>query len=212
MAVRDKGLSDPNDLVLVSVERLSEIVGRRRRAEALIRAVGEVQGRFLEVWKARHLRRASEQPGRREFIEKSYSLVGTQYEDAIEEMLESLEWSVEKLDDGKRQGVPDFLLTWNDTSIVIECKTKQNEEALISKEDAFSVLTKSVDINADHRITIGKPDFSAFCREKAAGARTVTLVPHYCFAEAMIRAWEGSLSVDDLFSWLLAPGVAEIGL
>ena len=108
--------------------------------------------------------------------------------------------------------MPDFLLKWQDRSIVIECKTKQSKEALINKDDAFSVFAKSVDINTDHRLTIGKPDFSAFCREKAAGARDVTLVPHYCFAEVVLRAWEGNMSTDELFDWLLKPGVAEIGL
>ena len=85
------------------------------------------------------------------------------------------------------------MLKWQGQSIVIECKTKQSSEAVINKEDAFSILVKSVDINADHRVTIGKPDFSAFCREKAAGARGVTLVPHYCFAEVIVRAWENAL-------------------
>ena len=210
MAVRGEGLNDPNDLISTPVERVSEIVGGRRRAEALIHAVAEVQGRLLKGWKIRHLRRASQQPDRRQFIEESYDAIGTDYEAAIEAMLKSLDWSVEKLDDGKRQGMPDFLLKWQSRSIVIECKTKQSNEALINKEDAFSVLAKSVDINADHRVTIGKPDFAAFCREKAAGARDVTLVPHYCFAEAILRAWEDALSTDDVFTWLLKPGVAEI--
>ena len=74
-----------------------------------------------------------------------------------------------------------------------------------------NLLAKSVDINADHRVTVGKPDFSAFCREKAAGARDVTLVPHHCFAEATLRVWEGHLSTQDVFNWFLKPGVAEIG-
>ena len=211
MAVHEEGLSDPNDLISSPVERVSEIVGGRRRAEALIHAVGEVHGRFLEVWKGRHLRRGRQQPDRGRLIEESYNATGIQYELAIEEMLKSLDWSVEKLDDGKRQGMPDFLLGWTGRSIVIECKTKQNTEALINKDDAFAVFAKSVDINADHRLTIGKPDFSSFCREKAAGARNVTLVPHKCFVEAILRAWEGTLSTDALFNWLLKPGVAEIG-
>ena len=172
MAVRGEGLSDPNDLISAPVERVSEVVGGRPRAEALIRAVAEVQGRFLEVWKSRHLRRAGQQPDYGKLIEESYNATGIQYELAIEGILKSLEWSVEKLDDGKRQGMPDFLLKWQDRSIVIECKTKQSKEALINKDDAFSVFAKSVDINTDHRLTIGKPDFSAFCREKPQGRGT----------------------------------------
>ena len=212
MAVQKEGLSDPNDLITTPLERLGEIVGGRRRAEALIHAMGEMHGRFLEVWKVRHLRRTRQQPDRGRLIEESYNATGVEYERAIEGILRSFEWAVEKLDDGKRQGMPDFLLSWQGHSIVIECKTKQDAEALISKDDAFAIFGKAVDINADHRLTIGKPDFSAFCKEKAAGARNVTLVPHNCFAEAVLRAWEGSLSTDELFNWLMEPGVAEIGL
>lgn len=211
MAVREEGLSDPNDLISTSVERVAEVVGGRPRAEALVHAVAEAHGRLLEGWKVRHVRRASQHPDRVRIMEVSYDATGTDYETAMEEILGSLDWSVRKLDDGKRQGVPDFLIQWRGRSMVVECKTKQSNEALINKEDAFAVLAKSVDINADHRVTVGKPDFSAFCREKAAGARNVTLVPHYCLAEFILRVWEDVLLTEDVFNWLLKPGVAEIG-
>ena len=210
MALRGEGLSDPNDLLSTSVERVAEVVGGRPRADALIQAVAKAQGRFLEGWKIRHQRRASQQPDRLRIMKMSYDATGNDYEDAMEEILRSLDWSVSKLDELKRQGVPDFLIQWRGKSIVVECKTKQSSEALISKEDAFAVLAKSVDINADHRVTIGKPDFSSFCREKAAGARNVTLVPHYCIAESILRVWEDVLSTGDVFNWLLRPGIAEL--
>ena len=89
MAVRGEGLSDPNDLISAPVERVSEVVGGRPRAEALIRAVAEVQGRFLEVWKSRHLRRAGQQPDYGKLIEESYNATGIQYELAIEGILKS---------------------------------------------------------------------------------------------------------------------------
>ena len=211
MAVRGEGLSDPNDLMSTSVQRIAEVVGSHPRAEALVHAVAERQGRVLKGWKVRHLRRAGQQPNRVRIMEASYDATGTDYETAVEEILETLDWTVDKLDDGRRQGMPDFLIKWQDRAIVVECKTKQSDEALISKEDAFAVLAKSVDINADHRVTIGKPDFSSFCREKAAGARNVTLVPHFFLAESILRVWEGVLSTDDVFNWLLRPGVAEVG-
>ena len=211
MAIFEAGLDDPNDLISTPIERVVEVVGDEHRAEALVHAVIQVQGRLLEGWKHRHLRRVGQVSNRIKLIEESYDATGTDYEDVIEKMLESLDWSVEKLDDGKRQGMPDFMLKWQGQSIVIECKTKQSSEAVINKEDAFSILVKSVDINADHRVTIGKPDFSAFCREKAAGARGVTLVPHYCFAEVIVRAWENALSTEEVFDWLLKPGILEVG-
>jgi Holliday junction resolvase len=155
---------------------------------------------------ARHLAQSKE----RDLIALSYEAIGHDYEDVIEQIVRQIGWKIKKLDSAKRQGVPDFEIIEGGKSILVECKTKKRDDAAIDKDDAFDVLTKGVDFDADHYITIGKPDFDFFSKSKAAGSTKITLVANYSFIAAFLRWKEGKLKAIDFFSWLTTPGVASI--
>jgi len=212
MALKDKGLSEPNTIARTGIEILNKIVQGIDRARALVEAVTRYFSINFARWRNRHMQRVMNIADEEDLIEFSYDSLGHEYEDIIQSILESFGWDVKKLDVGKRQGVPDFIIYHDNRSILVECKTKKSNDATIDKEDAFEVLTKGVDINADHRVTIGKPDFDTFSKSKAAGSKMITLIPHYALIEAFLRWREGKLAADDVFEWLITPGVALLDL
>lgn len=158
------------------------------------------------------MRRVQEIGDEVEIVAMSYDAIGREYEDIIQSMMLSIGLNVKKLDIKGRQGVPDLLVSCNKKTILVECKTKKSNEATIDKEDAFEVLTKGADINADHKVTVGKPDFDIFSKSKAAGSKVITLVPHYIFIEAFLLCREGKITAGQMFDWLNIPGVALLDL
>lgn len=212
MALLNKGIADPNSVVNIDIEKLARSVENMARARALVDTITKYYSMTFSYWRNRHLSYAKEQGDDDVLIAESYDALGHEYEDKIQSMLEMLELKVKKLDVGKRQGVPDFLISYGNTSVLLECKTKKRNDATIDKDDAFEVLTKGADINANHQVTIGKPDFDSFSKSKAAGSQIITLVPHYAFVEAFLRYREGKLSTDRVFKWITTPGVATIDL
>ncbi len=210
MTLLDNGLSDPNAIVNAGIEELKEAVQSMDRAQALIEAVTTYFSMNFSFWKNRHIHRAKNLGNDEELIKTAYEAVGYDYEEVVLSILKLFGWKVEKYDTERRQGVPDLLLIENNKSVMIECKTKRSNEATIDKDDAFEVLTKSVDINADHCVTIGKPDFDTFSLSKATGSKIITLIPHHALIEAFLKWREGNITSDQLFSWFVTPGVALI--
>lgn len=206
MALARAGLSQPNVLLHSKINSIAKIVQGKDRAEKLIDAVAQYFSTGSDRWKVRHLARSKE----RDLIALSYEALGHEYEDVIEQIVSQIGWKIKKLDSGKRQGVPDFAVQESGKLILVECKTKQKDDAVISTNDAFDVLTKGADIKTDHNVTIGKPDFDSFSKTKAAGSPHITLVPHHCFIEGYLRWKEGKIKAENLFSWLIAPGVASV--
>ncbi len=209
MALFQSGLSEPNILVTTKHDQIRKAVESSDRAHALISAVSEYFSLALSTWKNRHIRRTKEIDGDVDLIAKSYDSVGEAYEDAVEALLSTLGWNIKKLDEGGRQGVPDLLVKHEGRVVLIECKTKKNAHATIDKQDAFAVLTKGVDIKADHLVTVGKPDFDTFSKAKAAGSPGITLISHHCLTEVVLRNWEGHICSNAVFEWINRPGVAS---
>lgn len=210
MALVAKGIYEPNTIVNTTLEKLKDILESEDRARFLLEAISKLFSKKISYWKNLHIRKAKELGCDTKLIEASYEKVGTEYEDPISCIAKEFGWGVEKLDSGKRQGVPDLMLTCNNSSILLECKTKDKDDATIKKEDAFAVLTKGVDINADHFATIGKPDFCSFSKSKAGGSNKITLIPHFAFVEAYLLWKKGEVSSDQVFKWLLTPGLASV--
>jgi helicase len=205
-----QGLFKPNDILKADFSVLQPALGTTKRAHALKEAISRYFEKTFEYWKNRHLYQVREDNDDRSLITSSYEALGCDYEDIIKSLLEKFGWNVRKLDTNKRQGVPDIVIEDGSRSILVECKTKQNNEAIINKEDAFAILTKGQDIDADHLVTVGKPDFDTFSQSKAAGSKTVTLVSHYALVEAFIRWRKQRVTSEQVFEWLITPGVAII--
>lgn len=150
--------------------------------------------------------------GIEEKIVRCNNNLGTDYEDAIMDLLhEELNWTVSDLDDGKRQNVPDILLTLGDTDLLIECKTVTKKPPLITKDKAFDVLQKAADFEKRmKRVTLGKPDFDEHSKKKAAASQSITLARHSVFMEGLMRVLTGRVVASDFVGWLANPGVADL--
>lgn len=134
-------------------------------------------------------------------VEDSYRLFGNDCEEPIEALLRlEKTWSVIKLDDGKRQGVPDFLIQSGDKSTVLECKTCIKKPPIITKDEAFAVLTKAADYDKKtHRVTLGKLGFDTFSEAKACASTEITLVRHADFIDAILMLQSKLVTANDFF-------------
>lgn len=211
MVLLNNGLQDPNGLHGVDIKQLNKLLENEERVNSLLEAVANYLEKPLRRWEREHVKRALSLGIEEELIKQSYELLGDEYEGPIESLLNMVkEWSVTKLDKVKRQGVPDFQIEYEGKVVLVECKTKQSEAALVSKDDAFAVLIKGADIRCDSYLTIGKPDFDVFSKEKAGGTENVSLINHVVFVEALIKYLEGYVSDGDFYDWLTAPGPKRI--
>jgi helicase len=147
-----------------------------------------------------------------ELVDRCAKALGNDYEAAVKSLLGiEQRWTTTVIDDGKRQNVPDLLLSLGSRSALIECKTTTKNPPLIKKEEAFAVLQKAVDFDKSiHRVTLGKPGFDEHSKKKVQAAKDISLVEHDMFVEAMLRVVAGKISPTEFFNWMTAPGVAEL--
>ena len=211
MALIVNGLATVMDVIGAGKERLVKLLGSDQRVVALVAALSDGFDDASMGFERMHLRLGRE-IGIEEKIAKCNNSLGTDYDDAIIDLLhEELNWTVSKLDDGKRQNVPDILLEIGGTALLIECKTVRKKPPLITKEEAFSVLQKAADFEESmKRVTLGKPDFDEHSKRKAAASRSITLARHSVFMEGLMRVLTGRLVASDFVGWLANPGVADL--
>ena len=211
MSLLKNGLVTPDDILACKGEQLTKILKSENRANALRSAISNIvsiePSRFFSL----HISIAGEL-GIERPVQDCYNTLGTDYEDSILHLLKTEKsWSVKKLDDGKRQNVPDILLEHSNVSILIECKTTTKQSGLVKKEDAFAILQKAVDFNKSmYRVTLGKPRFDENSKLKAQAATDITLIENSVFIEGLLRVLMKSISINDFIEWLIVPGLAEI--
>ena len=211
MALIVNGLATVMDVIGAGKERLVKLLGSDQRAAALVDALSDSFDDASVNFERMHLRLGRE-IGIEEKIAKCNNSLGTDYEDAIVDLLhEELNWTVSKLDNGRRQNVPDILLEIGGTALLIECKTVTKKPPLITKGEAFHVLQKAADFERSmKRVTLGKPDFDEHSKKKAAASRSITLARHSVFMEGLMRVLTGRLVASDFVGWLANPGVADL--
>lgn len=211
LALMKAGLSTPEAIINTDPKSLEQILLHKVRVDSLVDALQKAEDRPYEFARRRQSKAAREL-GIEEMVDDAYRLFGNEYEDAIEALLRlDKTWKVTKLEDGKRQGVPDFLIQLGSKSAVLECKTCTKKPPAITKDEAFAVLTKAANIESTtRRVTLGKPGFDTFSEGKACGSTEITLVRHTDFIDAMLLLRSGFVTSEEVFSWLVEPGVAEI--
>jgi len=211
MALIANGLATVMDVIGAGRDRLVNLLGGEQRTDALVAALSDTFDGATVNFERTHLQLGQEL-GIKEKVAKCNEALGTDYDDAIYDLLkEELNWSVDKLDDGKRQNVPDIQLVLGNTALLIECKTVTKKPPLIAKEEAFAVVQKALDFDQKmKRITLGKPDFDEHSKKKATASPSVTLVRHGVFMEGLMRVLTGRLAASDFVAWLAEPGVTDL--
>ncbi|QNN23331.1 DEAD/DEAH box helicase [Planctomycetales bacterium ZRK34] len=211
MALLANGLETVIDVIAAGKDRLVKLLGGQERADSLVAALSDSVTAAAVRYDRVH-QQLGQEIGVEEKVAKCNNSLGTEYEDAIYDLLkEELNWTVEQVDDGKRQNVPDILLELGAISLLIECKTVTKKPPLITKEDAFAVLQKAADYDgAIRRVTLGKPDFDEHSKKKAAASAAITLVQHHVFMEGLMRVLTGRMTAQGFVEWLAEPGVTDL--
>lgn len=211
MALLAQGITTIQDVLATAKAKLVGILRSDRRAQALLDAAVSTVGHGPDRLATSHARIAKSL-GIEGLVDACNRELGVAYEVAIADLLRvETTWLVTVLDDGKRQNVPDILLSLNGAEILLECKTCATSAALIKKEEAWAVLQKSSDFDASmRRVTLGKPAFDETSKKKVAASAELTLVEHSVFIEGLLRVHSGSLEPAVFLSWIAAPGFAEI--
>lgn len=211
MALLSQGLTTFESILSLTKDKLVEILRHEGRVNSLLSAISNAIGFSFSRAERAQLKLAK-QLGLDELVDQCHSALGAEYEAAILALLrQELTWSVTALDDGKRQNVPDILLSLADFNILLECKTCAKQSGVIKKEEAFAVMQKSCDFDPlMARVTLGKPAFDEHSKSKVQGARGVTLVEHHIFIEGVLRVHSGAVSPAEFVRWLSAPGLSDI--
>jgi helicase len=211
MALIANGLATVMDVITAKKDQLVKLLGGEQRADALVAALSDSFDGASTTFERMHLQLGCE-IGIEQKVAKCNQALGAEYDDAILELLkEELHWAVEKLDDGKRQNVPDIQLELGGVALLIECKTVTKKPPLIAKEEAFAVLQKASDFDSGmRRITLGKPDFDEHSKKKATASSGITLVRHGVFMEGLMRVLTGRLTPNEFVQWLAEPGVTDL--
>ena len=211
MALVARGMQSVHDILAMDREVLLRTLGNVRRTDALLAAVSSAAGLGPSRLEAVH-RRIGGELGIGKLVGACYEELGTDYEDAVFELLEvEKAWTVTPLDKRKRQNVPDLHIMLGEREVVIECKTCTKSPALINKNEAWSVVQKAADFEATvRRVTVGKPVFDEVSKGKVAAASDITLVEHTAFVEGLLRVHSGSLRPEEFMEWVTSPGLADI--
>lgn len=210
LALKRAGLWELEKIAVTSVEELTKIVTNSERAKLLIQAINKAEDDPFKRAERIH-KEFAKQYGLYDLVSDLYEKIGNDYEIPVEKILRLEQaWSVIKVDDGIRQGVPDLMVTLGNKSIVLECKTTTKRPPQINKEEAFAVLHKAADIKGAHCVTLGKPGFETFAEAKACASSDITLLRNSFFVEAMLLLRSGRVTPEQAFEWLSTPGVSEI--
>ena len=211
VALLQQGILTFDQLLGTAKEKLSAVLGNERRITSLLKAVANSLGSRAAKFQKLH-QEVAEKIGLEEAVKSCSEALGVEYDAAVKTLLETeTSWQIILLDDGVQQNVPDLMLVFGSTSLLIECKTTTKKPPLIKKEEAFAVLQKA--IGYDHvmrRITLGKPGFDDHSKKKVQSATDVTLVEHEVFIEGMLRVATQSVTPADFVAWLSAPGLTEL--
>lgn len=211
MALLNSGLKNFHDILNYGKEKLLSILKNEHRTNALLVAINGSAGLGSVRFEQAHCR-VAKKLGLEQDAQDCYVKLGVDYDIAIEKFLQAeSNWKVTRLDDGKRQNVPDILISLGNLELLIECKTCTKKPPLINKEDAFAVLQKAVDFDAKmRRVTLGKPAFDEHSKIKARASADITLVEHPIFMEGVLRVHTGSITPIEFLQWLGTPGVTEL--
>ncbi|ECC1758263.1 hypothetical protein FNH52_22125, partial [Salmonella enterica subsp. arizonae] len=140
-----------------------------------------------------------------------YDARGIEYEQAFEVLLSLAEINYIKLDDGKRTGAPDYLLSFtNSPDIVVELKTKLGEN-LVDFNGATDVLRASelYGYGDNFCVTLCHPGVDPSVLPIIEKCGRLSIVEGHDLGEALLRLLSGNLTQEQLWQWLSIPGAAS---
>jgi helicase len=157
-----------------------------------------------------HAKRA-ELVGAAQIVHSLYESRREALEAAFQAAMEFVAVRIERLDSRGHQARPDFLITIEDyPSIVVEVKSKEADDQLISLNSATEVLAASELIGMRDRacLTLCSPGVEPSVPGVIERCARLCVVDVSDLVEAVLRLLEGSLTRAGFYNWLTTPGVA----
>lgn len=142
---------------------------------------------------------------------KYYVTRGTDYELAFEELLNLAGIAFTKLDDGKKNGAPDYLLNFsNSPELIVELKTRQGEN-LVNLNEATDVLRASElhGYSSNFCVTLCHPGVDPSVLPVIERCGRLSVVEGHDLGEAFLRLLSGTITQEQLWQWLSIPGAAS---
>jgi len=211
MGLIAQGLTTFEAILTTAKDKLVAFLRSEDRTNALLKAISTASEFKSNSYEKVHIK-VAERLGMAEVLDRCSKSLGTEYEEAIKQLLEfELGWVIHVIDDGKAQNVPDLLITLGEQSVILECKTTTKSPPLINKGDAWAVLQKAADFDASmRRVTLGKPSFDETCKKKVMAANDISLVEHSVFIEGVLRLHAGTITAHEFINWLSHSGLVEL--
>ncbi len=216
IALRRAGFTRPIDLM----DGGEAADDRRRVALGLLQVggFGNVIRNAARLWRQEDRQHSKTLHGRRAnrlglgpLISSLYEARGDALEVAFEQTLAGLAMPFQKLDQRNVQGRPDYIITVeNFPSIVVEVKSKLNDEDTVSLNSATEVLAASelAGLRNNPCVTLCSPAVDPSVPGAIEAARRLCVVDLADFAEATLRMHEGTLTRSGFYNWLTTPGIA----
>ncbi|MEX1234608.1 MAG: hypothetical protein WEB56_06440, partial [Roseovarius sp.] len=143
-----------------------------------------------------------------------YTTRGKALETAVLNLIEALGIPCEVLDDGNNPAWPDLKFNFSNLGlgpdVIVEVKSKESENALVSLNDAIEVLSASelVGLGGNPCLTICNPGVEPSVQTAVAGCSRLAILEVSELAEAFLRIKDGNLDLSNFYGWLVTPGVA----
>lgn len=144
-------------------------------------------------------------------FKRYYDARGTEYEEAFEALLELARINYIKLDDGKKTGAPDYLLSLeNSPDLVVELKTRLGE-SLVDFNGATDVLRASelYGYKENFCVTLCHPGVDPSILPVIEVCERLSVVEGHDLGEALLRLLSGNITQDQIWQWLSIPGAAS---
>jgi len=217
LALRRLGCVTPEQAMLAASKAdpvfLSALAKTKPRAQAKASWLGGASRDWKMIRRGRvaekHLRRAQGCPNIT-LIHEYYGSQGIHFEDAFERVLGVLNVPFKRLDDKAKTGVPHYLLLLKDSPpLLIELRSGEKDK-LVNRDKAAEVLAASEIYGHPDTFCVAlcHPGVDPSVPIAVASLGRLSVVERSDLGEALLRLCEGTLTQNQLWQWLAAPGQA----
>jgi ATP-dependent DNA helicase len=215
MGLREKGITDPDDLLEAEVEALQPALspGQIERFRDSIQRETELS---LRRKRHGHVRSADEAGIPVRLIETLYSATGAPLEEAVRDAFEACGFPAKRIPN-QPHGQEDIQVATPAGTVVVAATGSESAQKPIKWTKAQQVMGQGVGLNPVNCICVGRPRFEGLAQRNAqdiareGGDRKLLLLPVDVLVEAMLRRHRDELSLEQLAELLAdARGVLSV--
>jgi helicase len=215
--LRRLGCVTPEQVMLAASKADPAFLNTLAKTKARAQAKANWLGNASRDWKVirrervaeKHLKRAQRCPNTT-LIHEYYDSKQIPFEDAFEKVLAVVNVPFRRLDDRTKTGTPQYLLSLKDSPPLIVEITSGARDKLVSYNQAVEVLAASVIYGHPDTFCVAlcQPGVDPSVPIAIASSGRLSVVEISDLGEALLRLCEGTLTQNQLWQWLAAPGQA----